>query len=111
MISKNKQRITVTLDKNVLRYIRYKAEQVKLTVSEYVNSVFKYGDVLYGSKKFVYSLLDEKVKNFYNNKNIKVENLSFIYHINSDSFTFSFTDSTGEAHTGKVTLEGVFIDE
>ena len=45
MISKNKQRITVTLDKDVLSYIRYKAEKANLTVSEYVNSVFKYGKV------------------------------------------------------------------
>lgn len=45
MISKNKQRITVTLDKDVLSYIRYKAEKENLTVSEYVNKIFKYSNV------------------------------------------------------------------
>lgn len=47
MISKNKQRITVTLDKDVLSYIRYKAEKENLTVSEYVNNIFKYSNVSY----------------------------------------------------------------
>ena len=45
MIAKNKQRITVTLDKDVLSYIRYKAEKENLTVSEYVNNIFQTGKV------------------------------------------------------------------
>ena len=70
MISKNKQRITVTLDKDILSYIRYKAEKENLTVSEYVNNIFKYSNV-----------------------------------------SFSFLDSCGKCQTGKVTMDGVFIDE
>ena len=57
MISKNKQRITVTLDKDVLSYIRYNAEKENLTVSEYVNNIFKY-NVSYRSNRFVYSFLE-----------------------------------------------------
>ena len=41
MIAKNKHRLTVTLDKDVLSYIRYKAEKENLTVSEYVNNILK----------------------------------------------------------------------
>lgn len=110
MIAKNKQRITVTLDKNVLSYIRYNAENENLTVSEYVNSVFKYVNVLYGKKRCVYSLLEQKLKNFCDD-NIKMEFLSFRYHIKSDSFSFSFVDSFGKKQTGKITMDGVFIDE
>lgn len=111
MIAKNKERITVTLDKDVLRYIRYKAQNVNLTVSEYVNSVFTHGNVSYGSKRFVYSLLESRLKKFCNDNNIKMDFLSFVYHIKSDSFSFSFVDSYGKKQTGKVTVEGVFIDE
>lgn len=111
MISKNKQRITITLDKSVLRYIRYKAEKENLTVSEYVNSVFNYGNVLYGSKRFIYSLLEQKLKKFCDDNDIKMEFLSFIYHIKSDSFSFSFVDSCGKKQTGKITIDGVFIDD
>ena len=59
MISKNKQRITVALEKNVLSYIRYNAENENLTVSEYVNSVFKYINVLYGEKRYGKSKLEK----------------------------------------------------
>lgn len=110
MISKNKQRITITLDRDVLRYIKYKALNANLTVSEYVNSVFTHGNVSYGSKRFVYSLLESRLKNFCDDNNIKMEFLSFVYHIKSDSFSFSFVDSCGKKQTGKVTMEGVFID-
>ena len=110
MIAKNKQRITVTLDKDVLSYIRYKAEKENLTVSEYVNSVFKYVNVLYMEKSCVYSLLEQKLKNFFDD-NIKMRFLSFRYHIKSDSFSFSFVDSCEKKQTGKVTMDGVFIDE
>lgn len=110
MISKNKQRITVTLDKDVLRYIKYKAQNANLTVSEYVNSVFIHGNVSYGSKRFVYSLLENRLKNFCDDNNIKMEFLSFIYHIKSDYFSFSFVDSYGKKQTGKITMDGVFID-
>lgn len=108
MISKNKQRITITLDKNVLRYIRYNAEKEKLTVSEYINSVFTHGNVSYGSKKFV---LEQKLKKFCDDNNIKVDFFSLIYHIKSDSFSFSFKDSCGKRQTGKVTIDGVFIND
>lgn len=111
MIAKNKQRITVTLDRDVLKRIRYKAENENLTVSEYVNSVFNYGNVLYGSKRCVYSLLEQKLKNFCDDNNIKMEFVSFRYHIKSDSFSFSFVDSCGKKKTGKITMDGVFIDE
>lgn len=111
MIAKNKQRITVTLDKDILKYIRYKAENANLTVSEYINSVFTYGNVSHGSKRFVYSLLEQKLKKFCDDNNIKMEFLSFRYHIKSDYFSFSFVDSCGKEQTGKVTIEGVFIDE
>lgn len=111
MISKNKQRITITLDKSVLRYIRFKAENANLTVSEYINSVFTYGNVSYGSKRFIYSLLEQRLKKFCDDNDIKMEFLSFIYHIKSDSFSFSFVDSCGKKKTGKITIDGVFIDD
>lgn len=111
MIAKNKQRITITIEKNLLRYIRYNAEKANLTVSEYLNGVLKYGNVLYGSKRFVYSLLEQKLKNFCYDNNIKMEFVFFKYHIESDSFSFSFVDSCGKNQIGKVTMDGVFIYE
>ena len=111
MIAKNKQRITVTLDKDVLSYIRYKAEKENLTVSEYVNNIFKYRNVSYRSNRFVYSFLEKKLKKFCDDNNIKMEFLSFRYHIKSAYFSFSFLDSCGKRQTGKVTMDGVFIDE
>lgn len=107
MIAKNKQRITITLDKNVLRYIRYNAEKENLTVSEYINRVFTYGNVSYGSKR----VLEQKLKKFCDDNNIKVDFFSLIYNIKSDSFSFSFKDSCGKRKTGKVTIDGVFIND
>lgn len=111
MIAKNKQRITVTLDKDVLSYIRYKAKKENLTVSEYVNNIFKYSNVSYSSNRFAYSFLEQKLKKFCDDNNIKMEFLSFRYHIKSAYFSFSFLDSCGKRQTGKVTMDGVFIDE
>ena len=41
MISKNKERITVTLEKSVLVFIRNKSIELECTVSEYINDIIK----------------------------------------------------------------------
>lgn len=41
MIAKNKERITVTLEKSVLVFARNKSIELECTVSEYINDTIK----------------------------------------------------------------------
>lgn len=41
MIAKNKKRITITIEKSVLVFVRNKSNELECTVSEYINDTIK----------------------------------------------------------------------
>ena len=41
MISKNKDRITITIEKSVLVFVRNKSIELECTASEYINNIIK----------------------------------------------------------------------
>ena len=41
MIAKNKERITITIEKNTLFFIKKKSNELECTVSEYINDIIK----------------------------------------------------------------------
>lgn len=41
MIAKNKERITITMEKSVLIFVRNKSIELECTASEYINNIIK----------------------------------------------------------------------
>lgn len=41
MISKNKERITITIEKSALLFVRNKSNELECTASEYINDTIK----------------------------------------------------------------------
>ena len=41
MIAKNKERITITIEKNLLFFVRTKSNELECTASEYINDIIK----------------------------------------------------------------------
>ena len=41
MIAKNKERITITMEKSVLLFVRNKSIELECTASEYINNIIK----------------------------------------------------------------------
>ena len=41
MIAKNKERITITMEKKVLVFVRNKSIELECTASEYINNIIK----------------------------------------------------------------------
>ena len=41
MIAKNKERITITMEKSVLVFVRNKSIELECTASEYINNIIK----------------------------------------------------------------------
>ena len=50
MIAKNKGRITITIEKNVLAFVRHRSNELECTVSEYINDIIKKEVKLNGKK-------------------------------------------------------------
>ena len=52
MIAKNKERITITMEKSVLVFVRNKSIELECTVSEYINDVIK-KEINFNGKKAI----------------------------------------------------------
>lgn len=50
MIAKNKERITITIEKNLLFFVRIKSSELNCTASEYINDIIKKEVILSGKK-------------------------------------------------------------
>ena len=52
MISKNKERITITIEKSVLVFVRNKSIELECTASEYINDAIK-KEMTFNEKKAI----------------------------------------------------------
>lgn len=107
MISKNKKRITVSIDAKVAQLLEHSSKMRGTTKSAFIEATLINSTRMYGSKKLIKKMLIEIVELYLKSP---ADEYGVLYHIIDDFYTVQCIYNDGNVILAKVTKEGVIID-
>lgn len=116
MIAKGNKRVTITISEEAFIQLDKEALHRGLTKSELLESRILFGNIKYGSRKLINTLLMEKLLPFIPDDWI-AKTFYFRYQILDDSFLFNVSGVNKscsdelELITGTIDINGVTIDD